>query len=87
MLRRAAIYLSTLFRKPLSKQFPDDGTNSLGVTPLIETERKFPGCRSLSFARRTKVVGWSISIAEEAEASSAGEQLAKEYSAGNSSHR
>jgi hypothetical protein len=27
-----------------------------GVTPLIETERKFPGCRSLSFARRTRLL-------------------------------
>src|SRR5690349_3281023 len=57
------------------------------VTPSSETERKFPGCRSLRFARRTKVIGCSMSVAEKAEASTAGEQLAEEYSAGNSSHR
>jgi hypothetical protein len=57
------------------------------VTPSVETVRKLPGYRSLKLARRAKVVGCSMRAAEEAEASSAGEQLAKEYSVGNSSHR
>ena len=41
------------------------GSNA--VTPWSETVREFPGCRSLSFARRTRVVGCSMSVAEEAE--------------------
>ncbi len=54
----------------------------IGVTPSVETVGKVPGCRSLEIARRT---GWVCPYSrptEEAEASSAGEQLAKEYSAG-----
>ena len=62
-------------------------TQDSGVNPLGETRAKVPGCRSLSCARQTIGARCSMSPAEQAEAGSAGEQLAKEYSAGNSSRR
>ena len=58
------------------------GKNSGGVTPLSETSWKSPVCRSLYFAWRTGVGGCRLRMAGEAEASSAGEQLAKDYPAG-----
>ena len=62
---------------PYNLKFPSTGR---GVNPYRETRAKVPGYRSLSFSQRTKVVGCSMRASEEAEASSAGEQLAKEYS-------
>src|SRR6185437_9308896 len=81
--------LSDVGRSDYIWKFPDFPAlfPASAAPPSSETARKFPGCRSLRFARRTKVIGCSMSVAEKAEASNAGEQLAKEYSAGNSSHR
>lgn len=51
------------------------------MNPFVETGTKVPGSRSLSFSRRADVVVDSMRLAEEAEAGTAGEQPAKEYSA------
>jgi hypothetical protein len=52
------------------------------VTPSVETREKVPGYRSMILPRRTVADVATLSLAEEAEAGSAGEQPAKEYSAG-----
>ncbi len=76
--------------RALRRHLPDERraiTHHFQVNPLHETRAKVPGCRSLSFARTNGGARCSMSPAEQAEAGSAGEQPAKEYSAGNSSRR
>src|SRR5271154_237107 len=58
-----------------------------GVNPLGETPRMNSLPRSLESSYTSHAWSSKISLSGEAEASSAGEQLAEEYPAGNSSRR
>jgi hypothetical protein len=53
-------------------------SHSLGVTPLVETVCNFHTCCLIDFPSQTVISPSESSAAGEAEASSAGEQLAKD---------
>jgi hypothetical protein len=76
------------FRKGQALVHQGIKTDGIYWSDPFEWDRKeIPRLPFAEFCSTNGVFGSSMSMAGEAEASSAGEQLAKEYSAGNSSHR
>src|ERR1700681_3941547 len=61
--------------------------HDLGVNPSVETIRNWHTCRSMDFPSQTSSPPSGWRPAGEAEASSAGEPLAEDYPAGDSSGR
>src|SRR5262245_40780624 len=85
---RLAPFLTSRSRaRELYNHEEHEGTQRDGVNPSAETNRKDTVYRSLTFDRRTRFIVTRWVSVGEAEASSAGEQLAKEYSTGDSSRR